>query len=69
MPSSLSRWDDALLYERKDGSSICSNCGRIYNPDSIQKHHTELEPEKESVYKNDGPEVVPLDAYVNPQSK
>jgi hypothetical protein len=62
---------DALLYERKDGSSVCSNgnCGRIYNADSIKKHHTQLGPTKESPYKNNGPEVVPLDSYADPERK
>jgi hypothetical protein len=61
-----------LLYERKDGSSVCSNgsCGRIYNADSVKKHHTKLGPTKENPYSNNGPEVVPLDAYRKyPQKK
>jgi hypothetical protein len=55
---------DALLYERKDQSLICSNpqCGRQYLPDSINKHKRKLRPDK-SRYEDGGPELVPLTGY------
>jgi hypothetical protein len=60
---------DALLYERKDGSMICSNgyCAKTYNADSVTKHHTKLGPTKEA----EAPELVPLDLYAhfNPQKQ
>jgi DNA-directed RNA polymerase subunit M/transcription elongation factor TFIIS len=59
---------DALLYERKDSSMICSGCGNVYNPDSINKHHMDLQPEI-SQYRNDGPELVPMTEYAEPQKK
>ena len=54
---------DALLIERKDGSSICSYCGREYRADSVKKHKREFGPDKETSQ----PEVVPLEAYHNPE--
>jgi hypothetical protein len=32
--------NSALLYERRDQSMICSNCDRVYQPDSITHHKT-----------------------------
>jgi hypothetical protein len=39
-------WCDALLYELKDGSMICSNgtCCRVYSPTSVTKHKQKLGP-------------------------
>jgi uncharacterized Zn finger protein (UPF0148 family) len=59
---------DARLIERKDGSSICSNCSRVYTPDSVQKHHMELQPEK-NPYSNEGPELVSITGYTEQQQK
>jgi hypothetical protein len=61
---------DALLYERKDQSFICSNpeCGRIYNPDSVTKHRTKLEPNK-SPYSQEGPELVPITGFTDMKKK
>jgi uncharacterized Zn finger protein (UPF0148 family) len=54
---------DALLFERKDGSMICSNgyCAKTYNANSVTKHHTKLGPVKET----ETPELVPLNLYAN----
>ena len=54
---------DARLFERHDGSMICSNgyCRKIYNADSVKKHHTKLGPMKET----EAPELVPLDLYAH----
>jgi hypothetical protein len=54
---------DALLFERKDGSMICSNgyCAKTYNPGSVKKHHTKLGPVKET----ESSELVPLHLYAN----
>ena len=60
---------DARLIERKDGSSICSGCSRIYEPDSIQKHHMELQPEVK-IYDDVGElPVVMMSEYSQPQKK
>jgi uncharacterized Zn finger protein (UPF0148 family) len=52
---------NALLYERKDGSMICSYCGREYLPGSVKKHKRDLQP-SESV-NDSGPEIVPMTSY------
>jgi hypothetical protein len=36
-------------------------CGKIYNADSVKKHHTKLGPMKET----EAPELVPLDLYAH----
>jgi hypothetical protein len=56
---------DALLFERRDGSMICSNgyCAKTYNADSVTKHRTKLGPVKQNL--NEGPEIVPLNLYAN----
>lgn len=59
---------DALLIERKDGSHLCSYCGREYLPDSVNKHKSKLRPDK-SAYENDGPELITLDDYTTPRKK
>lgn len=59
---------DALLYERKDGSMICSYCGREYLPDSVKKHKMGLQPSK-NPYDNTGPELIPLTGYGRPNKK
>jgi hypothetical protein len=60
---------DALLFEHKDGSMICSNgyCAKTYSADSVKKHHTKLGPMKET----EAPELVPLQDYAhfNPQKQ
>ena len=53
---------DARLYERKDGSKICSYCGREYLPDSINKHKRKLGPSK-GRYSDDGPILEPMTEY------
>ena len=53
---------DYLLIEKRDGSSICSNCGREYLPDSINKHKRKLGPSK-SRYSDDGPILEPMTEY------
>lgn len=35
---------DALLIERRDGSMICSFCGKEYLPGSVKKHRRNLGP-------------------------
>jgi hypothetical protein len=54
---------DALLFERRDGSMICSNgyCAKTYSADSVKKHRTKLGPMKET----ESPEIVPLRDYAN----
>ncbi len=59
---------DARLYERKDGSRICSYCGREYLPDSVNKHKRKLSPDKNR-YETDGPELISLSGYAEPQKK
>jgi hypothetical protein len=61
---------DYLLIQLKDGSSVCSNisCQRTYNPDSVQKHKSKLGPSK-SRYDNEGPELVSITGYTNPNKK
>jgi hypothetical protein len=60
---------DALLFERKDASMICSNgyCAQTYSADSVKKHRTKLGPMKET----ESPELVPLQDYAhfNPQKQ
>ena len=50
---------------------ICSNgsCGKIYQPNSVRKYKTGLEPKKNPYSTNDGPELIPLHAYRNADSK
>src|SRR5215217_6559646 len=63
---------DYLLYERKDGSMVCSNgdCGRIYSPNEVRKHKSKLGPEIEKrAIDGDGPEVVPITDYTNMKRK
>ena len=61
---------DALLYERKDGSMICSNpqCGRNYLPSEVKKHKRHLGP-VESPYDDSDVPLVSLSDYANPQRK
>ena len=37
---------DALLFEKRDGSMICSNgyCAKTYSAESVKKHRTKLGP-------------------------
>jgi hypothetical protein len=52
---------DARLYELKDGSMICTNgnCGRLYQPGSVNKHKRHLQP-IESPYDDTDIPLVPL---------
>jgi hypothetical protein len=59
---------DYLLIEKRDGSSICSNCSREYLPDSINKHKRKLGPSK-SRYNDDGPILEPMTEYGQPRKK
>ena len=59
---------DYLLIERKDGSSICSNCQRIYSQDNVTKHKSKLVPEIDP-YRNEGPELVSITGYADPKKK
>jgi hypothetical protein len=55
---------DALLIKRRDGSRICSYCGREYLPNSVSKHKSTLGPNKTpQESESDGPLVVPLSGY------
>jgi hypothetical protein len=62
---------DALLYEKKDGSFVCSNpsCGRVYNQDSVKAHKSYLRPSKNP--HDTSPGIVALTEYHNysPQKK
>jgi hypothetical protein len=59
---------DALLIERRDGSMICSCCGREYLPDSVKKYKDQLQPNK-SRYDRDGPLVVSMPSYADGKKK
>jgi hypothetical protein len=59
---------DALLIERRDGSMICSYCGREYLPDSVKKYKDQLQPNK-SRYDRDGPLLVSMTSYTEKQKK
>jgi hypothetical protein len=59
---------DALLIERKDGSMICSYCGREYLPQAVKKHKRHLGP-IESPYDDSEVPLVSLSDYSNPQRK
>jgi hypothetical protein len=61
---------DALLYERKDQSFVCSNpeCGKIFAPDSVTKHRMELSPDKLQPQER-GPEVVPITGFTDTKKK
>jgi hypothetical protein len=61
---------DARLYEKRDGSMICSNpvCGRTYLPDSVQKHKRKMSPDKS--YTDIGaPELVSMTNFTNTKKK
>ena len=36
---------DALLIERADETKICSVCAKVYEVNTVQKHHNKLTPE------------------------
>jgi hypothetical protein len=59
---------DALLFEKRDGSMVCSNgyCAKTYSADTVTKHRSKLGPVKES---GTSPEIVPLEVYHNPQKQ
>ena len=61
---------DALLYEKRDRSMICSNpdCAMTYLPDLVKKHHRKLSPGK-SHYSQEGSELISLTGYAEPQRK
>lgn len=59
---------DALLIERKDGSHICSYCGREYLPNAVNKHKRRLGP-VEDPYDSEGPELISLTGYAQPGRK
>jgi uncharacterized Zn finger protein (UPF0148 family) len=59
---------DALLIERKDGSMICSYCGKEYLPQSVKNHKRHLGP-IESPYDDSDVPLVSLSDYANPQRK
>lgn len=63
-------WCDARLFERKDGSMVCSNgeCGRIYSAESTTKHHTTLRPVIDP-YSNQGPELISMPEYATGRQK
>jgi hypothetical protein len=55
---------DARLFERRDGSMICSNgdCGRQYPAGSTTKHKRNLQP-IENPFDTDGPILVSMTEY------
>jgi len=61
---------DARLFERRDGSMICSNgdCGRQYPAGSTTKHRRSLQP-IENPYDTDGPILVSMTEYTNTNRK
>ena len=59
---------DALLIERRDGSMICSYCGREYLPNAVKKHKRHLGP-IENPYDDGEVPLVSLSDYTNPQRK
>ncbi len=59
---------DALLIERKDGSMICSYCGKEYLANAVKKHKRHLGP-IESPYDDSEVPLVSLSDYANPQRK
>jgi hypothetical protein len=63
-------WCDALLYERKDGSMICSNgvCCRVYSPQQITRHKRKLGPSESSTDSSE-PLLMSLSDYATPQHK
>lgn len=64
---------DYLLYERGDGSMICSNgqCGRVYSADDVTKHRAKLGPElqKRNQDGGDGQLLVAITDYTSPKKK
>jgi len=66
---------DYLLYERKDGSKICSNpdCERTYTPDEVTKHKSKLGPELQkrahAAADGDGPLLVAITDYTSPKKR
>jgi len=62
---------NALLYQRKDGSMICSYCSRVYPAGSVNKHKRGLEP-IENPYDNSsngGPLLISMTDYTNKKKK
>jgi uncharacterized Zn finger protein (UPF0148 family) len=64
---------DARLFQRKDGSMICSNsdCCKVYPAGSINKHKRSLEP-IEDPYDNSpdsGPLLISMTEYTNKKRK
>jgi len=64
---------DARLFERRDGSMICSNgdCGRQYPAGSVNKHKRGLEPIKNpnDNSANGGPLLISMTDYTNKKKK
>ena len=62
---------DALLYQRKDGSMICSYCSRVYPAGSVNKHKRGLEPIKNpnDNSANGGPLLISMTDYTNKKKK
>jgi hypothetical protein len=60
---------DYLLYEKRDGSMICSNpdCGRIYSSSDVLKHKSKLGPDIKRY--EDGPELVMISGYTDMKRK
>jgi hypothetical protein len=59
---------DALLYQRRDGSHICSVCCKEYRPTSVTKHRRKLGP-SESPNDSEEPLFMHLTDYAMPQHK
>ena len=62
---------DARLFQRRDGSMICSYCSRVYPAGSINKHKRSLEP-IEDPYDNSadsGPLLISMTEYTNKKKK
>jgi DNA-directed RNA polymerase subunit M/transcription elongation factor TFIIS len=61
---------DARLQERADGSSICLNCGRIYQEDETQKHHLDVQPEVSPYSSNNkDPPLISITHYTDIMKK
>jgi len=56
------------LQELKDGTMICLACDYAYLPNSVTKHKRNLQP-IESQYDTDGPILVSMNEYGQPQRK
>lgn len=51
-----------ILYEKANGSKVCSGCEKIYDEQDITKHKSELQPAV-SKTSQQGPEVISMSEY------